>query len=217
MSNKTEMNTATAEVPMDGRPFWKEERAIQAATRYAKSLCYYANRAIIPLLGWCNLPITQDLVLSGLTGFDTIEEAFIESAKNPGLSDFLVKAVEEEARRQFEGFTDRIKSDRIKSPKDHESFWAGSDICLNDIIGVLELHEHTLKPNYGAIEAKYTHYLTDEDMMYYERQKNACAALNDFFGGRADLYVFNGAFFFMNGEVLPSTKFNYNILKQKQQ
>ena len=217
MSNKTKLNTATAEVTKDGRPYWKEADAIRTATRYANSLCNYANRAVIPLLRLCELPITDELVLSGLGGFGTIEDAFADAAIEPGLSDFLKKTVEDEARLRFSEYKHRF--DGIKKPLLKVFFYSNGDkyVYLEDVIDTLELNADVLRPDIQAIEARYTHYLTDEDLAYYERQKKACDALNDLFRGRADLYAFTGAFVFMSGEVFPNTKFNYNILKPRQQ
>ena len=215
MNRMTETTTVTAETTKDGRPYWKDSDAIRAASRYADSLCYYANRAIIPVLRWCNLPITQDTVLAGLGGLEAIEEAFIDSAKEPKLSAFLVNAVEDEARRQFAEYTERVE--QIKKPKQKEFYYSNGDsyIYPEDIVQFLILTGESLRPDYAAIEAQYTHYLTDEDLTCYERQKRACDAINDFFRGRADAYVFGGAFTFVGGEVFPNTKFKYNLLKTK--
>lgn len=210
----------------DNRPYWKDTASIQAAGRLAKRTTNYINATILPLCRWCGLSVKEEdakrYFADSKADFAPIEEAFVEAtiskveAQFGKVVDYLGEQVKTEAKTKFAGFLERISG--VKPPKAFESYYTLSgmqSLYFEDIAGAIHLNESKgeMFVNFAEIEQQYTHYLGESETAEFERQQQAADALNSFFRGRADWKLIQGAFFIVEGEVLPSTEFNYKLLK----
>lgn len=190
------------------RPSWKDENRIFSASRLAAANCKHLNSVILPLCETCGLPITEQ-TREYIGNLGAIEEDYITSvleqaAANTSHHDV---SIEEQARKRFSGFVKRL-SNAIKrnKPREKETYYSLGGLCevtRAEVLETIKLEGQYFRVDYSAIETLYTHYLSDEEMVKYERQKAAAKALNNLFRGCADRSVFERTFDIFDGIVLP--------------
>lgn len=205
--------------PLEQRPYWKDENRISAAWRLATANCKHLNAVICPLCEHCGIPITEERTLAYIGRIEDVEADYIANVKEQtaGVTDFLAGPIEQEARQRFKSFVDGLSGAIKRNPaKQKESYYrlgGLNEVTLDEVTDAIKLQGQYFGVDYATIESHYTNYLSDADIAKYERQKVAAKALNDFFRGNADIYAFNGAFYFSGGEVHPTTNFNYKLIR----
>ena len=214
------MKTAKEQTePGEARPFWKDENRIAAASRLATANCKHLNAVVCPLCELCGLPITEEKTRAYIGNLGAIEEDYlaIVMEQTAGVTDFLARPIEQEARQRFadylNGLSGAIKRNPAKAKETYYKLGGLEEIRLKDIEETIRLQGQYFRVDFSMIEQLFTHILSDADMAKYERQKAACAALNDFFRGGADNFILQAAFLISGGEVYPNTKLNYNLIR----
>lgn len=219
MKRTKKMTIAKEPGPMEQRPSWKDDARIAAAWRLASANCKYMNAVVVPLCEYCGLPISEGQTRAYINSLNAIEDDYISSVleQTSGVTDFLTKAIEEEARQRFASYVENLSSAMKRNkPRERENYYrlgGACEVTRDEVLETIKLDGQYYRVDYSAIEALYTHYLSDTDIAKYERQKAAAKALNDFFRGCADTYSLQAAFYIAGGEVFPNTTVNYKIIK----